>query len=253
MRQIKTLVLFILFVVLPSAPIYSSGDVENPATLIMQRVIRKMMANEELKHKHLDFNKHYTVTDIDESGKTKKISANQVFHITPPNGDETLIQEDGKAKNKKHEKGGEFEKIIEALSERFQYKMASPTSECPTCPLISKDDRAFMVINFKASGDKNTGGDNIKEIMDRSVGKIYVDVENFYVQRFESNMIRTYSRGWGIFQLKEVQVTIEQGEIDTPTGKIIAVMSTEIRYRYSLFGESRGIRSWKYGSYNYVP
>ena len=93
----------------------------------------------------------------------------------------------------------------------------------------------------------------MKEIMNRSAGKMYVDLENLYVQRFESNMTSAYKKAWGIFQLKQADLVLEQGEVDTAEGKIIVTMSTTIKYRYSLFGETRGIRSWTYEDYRYVP
>lgn len=252
MKPIKLLLLLLGLLMLPVS-LYSQTNTENPATVIMQKVIEKMKVNEELKQKNLNFKKHYIDLKLDDSGKPKNKVTDQVIEVRPPNGDEVLIQEDGKPKNKKQDSGNEFEKIMEALSRRFDYEMAKPTADCPTCPLISKDDRAYLVINFHANGSTDTKGDNIKEIMNRSAGKMYIDLENLYVQRFESNLTRTYSRAWGIFQLKQADVLLEQGEIDTPKGKIIVATSTKIMYLYSLFGESRGIRSWEYQEYQYVP
>ncbi len=254
MRPAKPSVLLILMLVLIlPVPLYSQDTAENPATVIMQKVVQKMLANEELKRKHLNFKKHYIDTKIDDSGKPKKTITDQIIEVRPPKGDEVLIQEDGEAKNKKQDSGGEFEKIIEALSRRFDYEMAKPTADCATCPLISKGGKAYLVINFRANGSIKTDGDDVKEIMNRSAGKIYVDVENLYVQRFESGMTMTYSRAWGFFQLKQADIVLEQSETDTPEGKIIVVISCTIKYRYSLFGESRGIRSWEYSDYQYVP
>jgi hypothetical protein len=215
-----------------------------------------MLANEDVKSKHLNFTKHFVDTKLDDSNKLKrKIITDRITEIRPPNGDEVLIQEDGESKNKKQEKGGEFEKIMEALSRRFIYEMTKPTADCPTCPLISKDGKAYLVINFHANGDVATGGDDIKEIMNRSAGKMYIDVENLYVKYFESNLTRTYKRVGGAFQLKQADLILEQGEEDTPDGKLIVVRSTVVNYQYSIFilGETRGIRSWTYGDYRYVP
>lgn len=244
-------VLVCLFFLLPIK--VSCQDSQNPATTIMQKVVEKMKVNEELKHKHLIFKKRFVDTKLDDSGKPKRTITDQIVEVKPPKGDEVLIQEDGEAKNKKQYSGGEFEKIIEALSLLFNYEMARPTADCPTCPLISKNGKAYLVINFLASGNVKTNGDDVKEIMNRSAGKIYVDVENLYIHRFESNLINTYERGWGIFQLKQADSVLEQGEINTPEGKVIVVTSSTIRYRYSFFGEKLGIRSWTYDDYRYVP
>lgn len=252
MKPIKlpTLLLGLLILLMP---LHSQGTVDNPATIIMQKVIEKMKINEELKHKHLNFKKHFVDTKLDDSGKPKKIITDQVIEVKPPKGDEVLIQEDGEDRNKKQNSGGEFEKIMEALSLLFNYEMSKPTADCPTCPLLSQGGKAYLVINFQSNGKIRANGDDVKEIMNRSAGKIYVDIENLYVQLFESNLTRTYDRGWGIFQLKQADSILEQGEIDTPEGKIIVVTSSTIKYRYSFFGEKMGIRSWTYENYRYVP
>ena len=238
-----------------SIPLRSQEATDNPATVIMQKVIERMKINEELKHKHLNFKKHYVETKVDDLIKPKKIKieTDQVIEVRPPKGDEFLILEDGEVKNKKQTGNGQFEKIMNALSILFNYEMAEPTEDCPTCPLMSKGGKAYMVINFRAKGNVKTNGDDVKEIMNRSAGKIYIDIEGLYVQRFESNLTNSYERGWGIFQLKQADSILEQNEINTPEGKIIVVTSSSIRYRYFLFGEKAGIRSWTYGDYNYVP
>lgn len=254
MKSPRLLIVPLGLLLIAPTPLHSQDSVSNPATVIMQKVIEKMKSNEELKHKHLNFKKNYIDTKLDDSGKPKKISTNQVIEVRPPKGEEILVQEDGEPKNKKQNSGGEFEKIMEALSSLFNYEMAIPTTECPTCPLISKADKAYLVINFKANGKVKANGNDVKEIMNRSAGKIYIDLDSLYVQRFESNLTKTYERGWwGIFQLKQADLILEQGEIDTAEGKIIIVTSTTIKYRYSLLGETRGIRSWTYGDYRYIP
>ncbi|OGN00741.1 MAG: hypothetical protein A3G51_03335 [Candidatus Yanofskybacteria bacterium RIFCSPLOWO2_12_FULL_43_11b] len=252
MKPVKFLALLLGLLILP-APLYGQTDTENPATVIMQKVIQKMLVNEALKNKYLNFKKHFVDTRLDDSDKPKKTTTDQIIEVRPPNGNEVLIQEDGEPKNKKLDSGGEFEKIMEALSRRFDYEMTKPTADCPACPFMSKDGKVYLVINFHANGSKNTGGDDVKEIMNRSAGKMYVDLENLYVQRFESNMTSAYKKAWGIFQLKQADLVLEQGEVDTAEGKIIVTMSTTIKYRYSLFGETRGIRSWTYEDYRYVP
>ncbi|GEM_PF-5924079 len=252
MRLTKFLLLLIAFLILPMS-LPGQDTTENPAIVIMHKVIEKMKVNEDLKRKHMNFKKHYVDTKLDDSDKPKKIITDQVIEDRPPKGDEVLIQEDGEPKNKKQDSGGEFEKIMEALTRRFDYDMAKPTADCPTCPLISKEGKAFLVINFHANGSKDAGGDDIKEIMNRSAGKMYIDLENLYVQRLESSMTRNYNRAWGIFQLKQADLVLEQNEIDTAEGKIIVITSTTVKYRYSLFGETRGIRSWTYEDYRYVP
>jgi len=255
MKPLKLSVLLLGLLILP-VPLCGQDTDENPAIVIMQKVVEKMKTNEGLKHKHLNFKKHHTDMKLDDlnNPKKKKKITDQIIEVRPPKGDEWLIQEDDESKNKKQDNGGEFEKIIEALSQRFDYEVAKPTADCPACPLISKNDKAYLVINFRANRNIKTNGDNIKEIMNRSAGKIYVDVENLYVQRFESNMTKVYERGWwNIFQLKQADLVLEQSEIDTPEGKIIVVISSTIKYRYSLFGEKLGIRSWIYEDYRYVP
>ncbi len=254
MKPLRLPILLFVLLILPMT-LYGQTNSENPATVIMQKIVQKMLANEPLKNKHLNFKKHFIDTKLDNTDKPKKRITDQVAEVRTPNGDEVLIQEDGEPKNKKQENGGEFEKIMEALSRRFNYEMAKPTTDCLTCPLISKDGKAYLVINFYASGSVDTGGDDIKEIMNRSAGKMYIDVENLYVQRFESNMVRPYNRVGGIFQLKQADMVLQQGEVDTPKGKLIVVKSTVAKYRYSIviLGEKRGIRSWNYEDYRYVP
>ncbi len=252
MKPPKLSVLLIGLLIL-SVPLYGQNTADNPAEVIMKKVIEKMKINEELKHKHLNFKKHFIDTKLDDSGKPKKIITDQIVEVRPPKGDEVLIREDGEVKNKKQDGGGEFERIMEALSLLFNYEMAGPTSDCPTCPLISKNGKAYLVINFRTNGNVRANGDDVKEIMNRSAGKIYVDIENLYVQRFESSLTNVYERGWGIFQLKQADSVLEQGEINTPEGKVIVVTSSTIKYRYSFFGDKRGIRSWTYGDYRYVP
>ena len=252
MKPLKLSILLFGLLISPM-PLFSQEVSDNPATMIMQKVIEKMKVNEELKNKHLNFKKHYTDIKVDDSGNPKKTITDQVIEVLPPHGDEMLVEEDGESKNKRQDSNNEFNKITEALSQRFDYEMASPTTDCPSCPLLSKNGKAYLVINFQANGKVRTNGDDVKEIMNRSVGKIYVDVENLYIQRFESNMNKTYSRALGIFKLKQANSIIEQGEVDTPEGKIIIVIFTSIKYHYSLFGDTRGIRSWTYENYRYVP
>ncbi len=252
MRSTKLSVVLLPVLMIMPGPLYGQDPMVNPATVIMQKVVQKMKDNEVQKQKHLNFKKHFTDTKLDDSNKPKKKMADQIIDVRPPLGSEVLIQEDGEPRNQKRESGGEFDKIIEALSQRFEYEMAKPTADCPTCPLILKDGKAYMIINFKGNENQNAG-DDIKKIMNRSAGKMYVDIENLYVQRFESYMTRTYSRAWGIFQLKQADLVLEQKEVDTPEGKIIVVATISIKYRYYLFGESRGIRAWEYQDYRYVP
>ncbi len=252
MKLIKQSVLLIGLLTLP-IPLYSQSTADNPANMIMKKVIEKMRVNEEIKRKHLNFKKHFVDTKLDDSGKPKKIIADQIIEVKPPKGDEMLIREDGETKNQKQDSSGEFEKIMEALSLLFDYETTRPTADCPNCPLISKNGKAYLVISFRTNGRVRANGDDVKEIMNRSAGKIHVDIENLYVQRFESNLTKTYDRGWGIFQLKQADSVLEQSEIDTPEGKVIVVTSSTIKYRYSFFGEKLGIRSWTYEDYHYVP
>ncbi|MBI2062508.1 MAG: hypothetical protein HYT64_02365 [Candidatus Yanofskybacteria bacterium] len=254
MKSSKFLALLLgLFLSMPIS-LYGQTSIENPASVIMQRVIEKAKTNNDRKTKHLGLKKHYTDTKVDDNGRSKKIITDQIIQVAPPDGHEILIEEDGHKKNKRMDSRGEFEKILEALSQLFEYETAGPTSDCPACPLISENGKAYLVIKFKAKSNARTDRDDIKEIMVRSAGKIEVDIENLYIKRFESHMVRNYDRVGGAFQLKQADVVLDQEEIDTPEGKVIAVKAATINYRYSLFilGETQGTRSWIFSEYQYV-
>ena len=46
------------------------------------------------------------------------------------------------------------------------------------------DDRPCYMINFKPKSNQNDKGDNVEDIIVRSEGIMYVDIEKFYIKKY---------------------------------------------------------------------
>mgnify|MGYP001607666049 CR=1 FL=1 len=107
------------------------------------------------------------------------------------------------------------------------------------------DNRPHYLINFQPKPRQRTDGNDVEEIIVRSEGVMYVDIEKFYIKQISAWMTRSYSRGWGIFSLTRANVDMTQEEF----GDIIVMKSIVITDRYSFFGDTFEKQTYSYQDY----
>ena len=226
---------------------------KTPVQTVMQKVIERAKANEQLKRRNLNYMRRITTTELDDSGRPTKTKKDQLVEILPPDGSEIVREENGRPVRKPQERSVSFEKLVDAFSTAFDFELAKPTESCPTCPFLSEGNDVLLLVNFKARIGIKDSDDDILNIMYRSVGTIYVNLEDLYIKRLKSQLTRDYVRGWGIFKLKRTDMTFEQEE-RAESDHIVVLKSMESVYRYSLFGSNDfEKRTWLYTDYRYIP
>ncbi|MEK7121613.1 MAG: hypothetical protein AAB857_02805 [Patescibacteria group bacterium] len=200
----------------------------NTGEFIVQTVINKIEGNDILKKKTLTYKRSYVRENLNDNGQVTDRAKEEVV-VIELNGNERMIEKNGKPVNKGKSSRPKIEllKVLEAVLKLNEFNVAR---------IETLDNRPHFVINFKPKPRQKTGDSDVEEIIIRSEGVMYVDIEKFYIKQLSARMIRPYSRGgifgWNIFSLTMANTEIVQEEFDG----IVVMKSILITDRYSLFG-----------------
>lgn len=202
----------------------------NTGEFIIRTVINRAKENDVIKKEKLAYKLVYTVDNLNDSEQITDTEKQETILLEKGGKEQALeLIRNGKPINRGNKISMprfELLKILEAMIrlDDFIVERIEPT-----------DDRLYYVITFKPKPQQKTSGD-AEEVIVRSEGKMYVDIEKFYIKKLSAWLTKTYSRvgilGMNIFNLRRANLEIAQEELDG----IIVMKSAIIIDKYSLFG-----------------
>ncbi len=231
----KKSVPFCLLLLLTSVAL-AQGQPKNPVEFIMKKVLVNTKEQDTIKSEKLVYKRAYILEDLNDNAEVTKREKEEV----------TLIQKDG------------VEKIISSSSRNS--KISSPRFDLIKAleTLTKFDDfemvridmlgaRPYYLINFKPKiANRPKANDDVEEIIIRSEGWMYVDLEKFYIKQIAVGITKSYSRGWGIFNLDRANLEMSQTEFKG----IIVMDYVTLIDRYSFFGFTTFEKqTWTYQDY----
>lgn len=107
--------------------------------------------------------------------------------------------------------------------------------------------RPYYLISFEARPGVRARGD-VEDIMIRSKGEMYVDIEKFYIKKLTAKLVREYERCFGCFKLMRADFTVEQEEFE---GIVVMKSITIVDRFYALknFGVTFERKTYTYKDY----
>ncbi|OGN03314.1 MAG: hypothetical protein A2655_00600 [Candidatus Yanofskybacteria bacterium RIFCSPHIGHO2_01_FULL_43_42] len=189
------------------------------AEFITQTVITKARENETIKRAKLTYKRVYTVDNLNDNEQVTDRDKEEVVLIES-GGREHLVEKNGKPVREGRSSSQRFDmiKVLEAMVKLDDFIIVK---------IEMVDNRPYYVINFKPRPGQRANGD-IEDIIVRSEGVMYVDIEKFYIKRLSAWMTRPYSRGWGMFNLSRANIEMVLEEF----GGIVVMKSLTIVDRY---------------------
>ncbi len=190
----------------------------SPVEFIIQKVIQNISENEMAK-KALTYKRVHTIENLDNNEQTTDTEKHEITLIEV-GGKETIIWLNGKSMKRRQDTPPDFDmlKSLRAMYKLDQFQILS---------MEMCDDRPCYVISFEARPGV-TGSNKEEDVIVRSEGKMYVDIEKFYIKKLSARLIREYERCWGCFKLLRTDFTIEQEEFE----EIIVMKSITIIDRF---------------------
>lgn len=191
----------------------------NTGEFIVGTVITRTKENDAIKKEKLTYKRVYTVDNLNDNEQVADRDKEEVVLIEP-GGKERLVEKNGKPVRGGRSPSQRFEmiKVLEAMAKLDDFSIAK---------IEMVDNRPHYVINFKPRPGQKTNGD-VEDIIVRSEGVMYVDIEKFYIKRLSAWMTRPYSRGWGMFNLSRANLEMVEEEFEG----IIVMKSFTIVDRY---------------------
>jgi hypothetical protein len=213
----------------------------NTGEFIIRTVINRAKENDVIKKEKLTYKLIYTVNNLNNNEQVTDTEKQETILVEKGGKEQALeLMRNGRPINKGNKISMprfELLKILEAMIrlDDFIVEKIEPT-----------DDRLYYIVTFKPKPKQKTTGD-AEEVIVRSEGKMYVDIEKFYIKKLSAWLTKTYSRvgmlGMNIFNLRRANIEIEQEELDG----IIVMKSAVIIDKYSLFG----VETFEKQSYSY--
>lgn len=194
----------------------------NTGEFIIQTVITKARENETVKRARLTYKRVWTVDNLNDNEQVTDREKKEVVLIEP-GGMERLIEKNGKPVKGGKSSSQRFDmiKILEAMVKLDDFSITK---------IEMVDNRPYYVINFKPRPRQRTN-DDVEDIIVRSEGVMYVDIEKFYIKRLSAWMTRPYSRAWGMFNLSRANIEMVEEEFEG----IIVMKSLTLVDRYWAF------------------
>lgn len=219
-----SLVVGIILVTISSEFASSQNDqITNPADFIIETTLKKAEENEALKRK-LVYKRSYRVNDLNNSGQPKNTKKDETV-LVGPDGKEQLLEPDGQVAKTGKPSAPKYDllRIMSLMRKLDEFELER---------IEMINNRPYYVINFKPKPKQKVYTDE-EEIIIRSEGTIYIDIEKFYIWHMTAHMTSSYRR-FLVFNLNQAGLDIHQEEFE----KTIVVKSLTIIARYSLFGVS---------------
>lgn len=232
--------LFLLFTILVQhTPSASNQSPTKPVDFIVGRVLDKTQDNDKLKREKLTYKRVYLAENLNDKEETINVDRGEVVLIEK-SGKERVLERTGRgAKGNSRVSAPKFD-LIKALESLIKFH----DFEIIRIDMIG--NRPYYLINFKPKINKIKANDDIEEIIVRSEGWMYVDLEKFYIKQITVWITRSYSRSWGIFNLTRANIDMAQEELDG----IIIMKSINLIDRYSFFGfDTFERQTWTYKDY----
>lgn len=218
-----------------------TASVQTPMSIgefIARTVTTRTKENDEIKKEKLRYKRVYTVDNLNDNEQVVDREKEEVV-VIEPGGNERMIEKNGKpvSKGKSSRPKIELIKVLEAMLKLDEFNIAG---------IETLDNRPHYVISFKPKSGQRTGSGDVEEIIVRSEGVMYVDIEKFYIKRISAWITRPYSRAWGIFSLTRANLDMTQEEF----GDIVVMKSIVLTDRYSLlFGSTFEKQTFLYKDY----
>lgn len=204
---------------------HQNGDPDGVlADWIMKRVIEKALENEKIKRQYITYDKYQITEDLTENPikKTK-----ETFNIYGDNGrpmerrtevNQRLVRERGKVSRLD---------FTDALANKYLPRMVFTKLREEVI-----DGKGYFVISFKPkdSPDKLPTNDMWDRGINRSIGTLYIDMENFSIWKFESRITGSFS-AYVVGQAEEFELNFEQEE---RFGVVVPKKTTYV-IKYSFF------------------
>ncbi len=242
MRIGFSLYLFLLFSILAqNLSSISNQPPTKPVEFIVGKVLEKTQNNDQLKKENLTYKRIYTVESLNDKKEVVNKDKEEVVLIEK-GGRERTLERNGKGnKGNSRVSAPKFD-LIKALESLIKFH----DFEINRIDMI--DNRPYYLISFRPKADRSRTNDDVEEIIVRSEGWMYVDLEKFYISQITVWITRSYSRGWGIFNLTRANVDMAQEELDG----IIVMKSIKLIDKYSFFGfDTFEKQTWTYQDYQF--
>lgn len=215
----------------------------NTADFIIQTVITKARENETVKRTKLSYKRVWTVDNLNDREQVIDRDKEEVVLIEP-GGRERLVEKNGKPVRGGRSSSQRFEmiKVLEAMVKLDDFSVTK---------IETVDNRPHYVINFKPRPGQKTDGD-VEDILVRSEGVMYVDIERFYIKRLSAWMTKPYSRGWGMFTLSRASIEIVEEEFE---GIVVMKSLTVVDRYWALWrgGDVFEKQAYLYKDYQKIP
>ena len=195
----------------------------DPSTgeFIMKTVLEKTRENEPLKRAALTYKRIYDVYNLNEREQVTTRAKEEVILIEP-GGRERLVEKNGQPVRGGTASGQKFNllTVFEALMKLHSFSIIR---------IELVEDRPSYVISFWPKPNQRSSGD-VENVIVRSEGVMYVDIEKFYIKHLSARMLRPYSpwRALGGFTLSRADIEMVQEEF----GGIVVMRSVVITDRY---------------------
>ncbi|MEK7138859.1 MAG: hypothetical protein AAB799_01630, partial [Patescibacteria group bacterium] len=200
MRLFLSFIVFCLVLGLNMTPAYGQISVRidtHTGEFVVQTVIKRTVENDALKKENLTYKRIYTVDNLDDNEQITSREKEEIVSVER-GGKERLIQKNGKPVNRGRTSSPRFDliKVLEAMVKLDSFNVVS---------IEMMGERPHYVVSFEPKPHQKTDG-NVEEVIVRSRGIMYVDIEKFYVRKISAWMPRSYSRVWGIFSLTRANI-----------------------------------------------
>ena len=221
----------------------------NTGEFIIQTVIKRAKESDLVKREKLTYKRIYTAHNLNDN--------EQIIDPQRPEREEVVIIEyGGKERVIKKNKNGRPVNLGNVSTPRFDLinalEAVAKLDNFEINRIEMFEGRPNYVINFKPKPGPRPDGD-VEDVIVRSEGVMYVDIEKFYIKKFSAWMVRPYSRGgifgWNIFNLTRANIEMAQEEFND----IVVMSSVVITDKYSLFGgDTFEKQTYTYGDYRQV-
>lgn len=216
---------------IPSASLGQTSIQVPPSTgeFIIRTAITRAVENNNIKKEKLTYKRVYTVENLNDNEQATDTEKKETILIEK-NGIERMVESIRNGKLVKNSKvsAPKFEllKVLEAMMMLDDFAVIR---------IDFLDSRPHYIIAFKPKPGQKANGD-VEEVIARSEGEMYIDIEKFFIRKLYARMVGSYSRGgilgWSIFNLTKANIEMVQEEFEG----IIVMRSILIIDRYSIFG-----------------
>jgi len=242
MRLKVLLVVIFLFFILFLKTGFCQNSQNNPksealARWIMDITIKKNLENEAIKRQYVTYRKHVLKYNLEKDSSNAVANETEVYEIYGQNGNsmERLVQKGRRRiQNSVPKKSAiDFNNI---LAERYVFNLEREE-------II--DGRGYYIISFRPKEPINALPVKVRidEGINRMIGTLRIDMENFHLKKLDGHLGYELKKGWGIFEMKSFTINLRQEEFES----ILVPDSMVITYEYHvLFGSTHEKLEYSY-------